>query len=135
MPILRQKMWQQLHNREFHTVGRFRGPWSWRQLLLKWGYRRCEDIVWIKTNKVWEVINHTLNIIIIVEIRFSSALVLLNSCLFTLYVEIMINQKRIFANISTPTNAILAKLVLAITFTFVYMLLKNHFRLLCTNVK
>jgi mRNA (2'-O-methyladenosine-N6-)-methyltransferase len=26
-----------------------------RQLLLKWGYRRCEDIVWIKTNKTWEV--------------------------------------------------------------------------------
>ncbi|CAG8695205.1 11960_t:CDS:2 [Gigaspora margarita] len=25
-----------------------------RQLLLKWGYRRCEDIVWIKTNKKWE---------------------------------------------------------------------------------
>ncbi|CAG8559922.1 7548_t:CDS:2, partial [Paraglomus brasilianum] len=25
-----------------------------RQLLLKWGYRRCEDIVWIKTNKSWE---------------------------------------------------------------------------------
>ncbi|CAG8469862.1 16094_t:CDS:2 [Acaulospora morrowiae] len=25
-----------------------------RQLLLKWGYRRCEDIVWIKTNKTWE---------------------------------------------------------------------------------
>ncbi|CAG8544715.1 2050_t:CDS:2 [Acaulospora colombiana] len=25
-----------------------------RQLLLKWGYRRCEDIVWIKTNKAWE---------------------------------------------------------------------------------
>ncbi|CAG8699295.1 16198_t:CDS:2 [Funneliformis mosseae] len=25
-----------------------------RQLLLKWGYRRCEDIVWIKTNKKWK---------------------------------------------------------------------------------
>ncbi|CAH1763431.1 13988_t:CDS:2 [Entrophospora sp. SA101] len=25
-----------------------------RQLLLKWGYRRCEDIVWIKTNKKCE---------------------------------------------------------------------------------
>ncbi|KAG9304175.1 hypothetical protein G9A89_019737 [Geosiphon pyriformis] len=27
-----------------------------RQLLLKWGYRRCEDIVWIKTNKQWKAI-------------------------------------------------------------------------------
>ncbi|RUP52261.1 hypothetical protein BC936DRAFT_149830 [Jimgerdemannia flammicorona] len=26
-----------------------------RQLLTKWGYRRCEDIVWIKTNRAWEV--------------------------------------------------------------------------------
>ncbi|CAJ0755473.1 1529_t:CDS:2 [Entrophospora sp. SA101] len=33
-----------------------------RQLLLKWGYRRCEDIVWIKTNKKCEprsVFQHT----------------------------------------------------------------------------
>lgn len=25
-----------------------------RQLLTKWGYRRCEDIVWIKTNRTWD---------------------------------------------------------------------------------
>ncbi|CAB4400935.1 unnamed protein product [Rhizophagus irregularis] len=29
-----------------------------RQLLLKWGYRRCEDIVWIKTNKKWDGSHH-----------------------------------------------------------------------------
>jgi N6-adenosine-specific RNA methylase IME4 len=22
-----------------------------RQLLTKWGYRRCEDLIWVKTNK------------------------------------------------------------------------------------
>jgi mRNA m6A methyltransferase non-catalytic subunit len=22
-----------------------------RQLLMKWGYRRCEDLIWVKTNK------------------------------------------------------------------------------------
>ncbi|KAL1920626.1 uncharacterized protein VTP21DRAFT_1003 [Calcarisporiella thermophila] len=25
-----------------------------RELLLRWGYRRCEDIVWVKTNRSWE---------------------------------------------------------------------------------
>ncbi|KAK9727665.1 N6-adenosine-methyltransferase subunit mettl14 [Basidiobolus ranarum] len=25
-----------------------------RRLLSKWGYRRCEDIVWTKTNRTWE---------------------------------------------------------------------------------
>ncbi|KAJ1646477.1 N6-adenosine-methyltransferase subunit mettl14 [Dispira simplex] len=35
----------------FLWVGDSRGLDEGRQLLVKWGYRRCEDIVWIKTNK------------------------------------------------------------------------------------
>lgn len=36
-------------------VGDSEGLDRGRQLLTKWGYRRCEDIVWIKTNRSWEV--------------------------------------------------------------------------------
>ena len=46
-----------------------------------------------------------------------------------------INRKHIFANISTTMNAMLTKLAYMIAFTFVYMLLKTHYKLLCTNVK
>ncbi|RUS19974.1 methyltransferase-like protein 14 [Endogone sp. FLAS-F59071] len=35
-------------------VGDSEGLDRGRQLLTKWGYRRCEDIVWIKTNRSWE---------------------------------------------------------------------------------
>ncbi|KAJ3014552.1 hypothetical protein HKX48_005086 [Thoreauomyces humboldtii] len=38
----------------FIWVGNREGLDRGRELLYKWGYRRCEDISWIKTNKTWE---------------------------------------------------------------------------------
>ncbi|KAJ1568954.1 N6-adenosine-methyltransferase subunit mettl14 [Nowakowskiella sp. JEL0078] len=37
----------------FLWIGNEEGLEMGRQLLAKWKFRRCEDIVWIKTNKTW----------------------------------------------------------------------------------
>ncbi|KNC98158.1 uncharacterized protein SPPG_06562 [Spizellomyces punctatus DAOM BR117] len=37
----------------FIWVGDCEGLDQGRSLLRKWGYRRCEDICWVKTNKTW----------------------------------------------------------------------------------
>jgi mRNA m6A methyltransferase non-catalytic subunit len=39
----------------FLWVGDAEGLDRGRDVLQKWGYRRSEDIAWIKTNRTWEV--------------------------------------------------------------------------------
>ncbi|KAJ3037588.1 N6-adenosine-methyltransferase subunit mettl14 [Rhizophlyctis rosea] len=41
----------------FVWVGDGEGLDKGRDLLARWGYRRCEDITWIKTNKTWKGLN------------------------------------------------------------------------------
>ncbi|KAJ3124056.1 N6-adenosine-methyltransferase subunit mettl14, partial [Nowakowskiella sp. JEL0407] len=43
----------------FLWIGNEEGLERGREILAKWKYRRCEDIVWIKTNKTWKGKNET----------------------------------------------------------------------------